>query len=110
MQSRGLLEDDLPADARGLDRQIYTAIRRGEYDRAVDMCELLGRAVAAVRVDRAFLDGKLQRVGNLRSRRPMDPTSSAQIDSLLAEVTALAADGDYGSANGRINRIAALLH
>src|SRR5579863_3272963 len=51
MESKGLLSADLPADAARLDDQIYTALRAGEYDRAFDLTDRLGRAVAAVQVD-----------------------------------------------------------
>jgi hypothetical protein len=109
MDAKGLLPSDLPPDAARLDKQIYAAIRAGAYDRAVDLTAKLGRAVAAVEVDRTFLDAKMRRVAGLRSHKPVSADTSSEIDLLLQEVTSLAADGEYGTANRRVNRIAALL-
>jgi hypothetical protein len=103
------LPADLPADAARLDDQIYAALRGGQYDRAIDLAERLGRAVAAVQVDRAFLDTKMRRVAGLRGHRSVAAETASQVDALLQEVTSLAADGQYGTANRRVNRIAALL-
>jgi len=109
MQAKGLLDSDLPPEAAGLDRQVYASLRAGDYDRAFDLSEALGRAIAAVEVDRRFLDEKLRRVAALRHKHQVDAQASTEIDTLLQEATSLAADGQYGSANGRINRIAAML-
>jgi hypothetical protein len=109
MEAKGLLAADLPADAARLDDQVYAAMRAGEYDRAVDLTDQLGRAVAAVQVDGAFLDSKMRRVAALRTRKQVAAQAASEIDALLQEVTSLAADGQYGTANRRVNRIAALL-
>jgi hypothetical protein len=109
MEAKGLLAADLPADAARLDDQIYAAMRAGEYDRAFDLTDQLGRAVAAVQVDQAFLDSKMRRVAALRSRKQLAAQAASEIDTLLQEVTSLAADGQYGTANRRVNRIAAIL-
>ncbi|MHB8420128.1 MAG: hypothetical protein ACYDCL_18790 [Myxococcales bacterium] len=109
MQSRGLLPTDLPPEAGALDRRIYGALQAGEWDRAFDLSEQLGRAIAAVEIDQRFLDAKLRRVAALRQRRKLGETAGTEVDALLQEATSLAADGQYGSANGRINRIAAML-
>ncbi len=109
MEAKGLLPTDLPAEAARLDDQIYAALHGGEYDRALDLSERLGRAVAAVELDQAFLDSKMRRVAGLRSQKKVAPQTATEIDGLLQEVTSLAADGQYGTANRRVNRIAALL-
>jgi hypothetical protein len=109
MEAKGLLPADLPADAARLDDQVYAAMHAGEYDRAVDLAERLGRAVAAVQLDQAFLDSKMRRIAGLRNQKKVAGPTAAEIDGLLQEVTSLAADGQYGTANRRVNRIAALL-
>jgi hypothetical protein len=109
MEAKGLLPADLPADAARLDDQVYAAMHAGEYDRAVDLTERLGRAVAAVQLDQAFLDSKMRRVAGLRRQKKVPADTASEIDGLLQEVTSLAADGQYGTANRRVNRIAALL-
>ena len=109
MQAKGLLPADLPPEAALLDRQVYAALGRGDFDRAFDLSEELGHAIAAVEVNQRFLDAKLKRIAALRQKRQVDAHASAEVDSLLQEATSLVADGQYGSANGRINRIAAML-
>ncbi len=109
LETKGLLRDDLPPEARPLDDEIYAAMKAGDFERAGDLTVALGRAVAAVQVDEQFLDAKLKRLSSRRRDERLSPDGSAQVDALLEEATSLAADGQYGSANRRINRIAALL-
>ncbi|MHB1844233.1 MAG: hypothetical protein ACYCWW_05280 [Deltaproteobacteria bacterium] len=113
LEAKGLLPGDLPPEARRLDDRIYAALRASDWNRAIDLTNQLGRAVAAIQIDRSFLDQKLKRLSARRAASPPGAEAgagaSAEIDALLEEATALAADGQYGSANRRINRIAALL-
>lgn len=78
MEAKGLLSSDLPADAARLDDQVYAAMHAGEYDRAVNLAERLGRAVAAVQLDQAFLNSKMRRVAGLRSHKQVAAPTAAE--------------------------------
>ena len=109
MQAKGLLPGDLPPDVRSLNDDVYAALRLGDYDRSLDLSEELGRAVAQIQVDQPFLDAKMRRISKRVQKAAVPQATAVQVDALLQEVTSLAADGQFGSANRRMNRIAALL-
>ncbi len=106
LQEKGLLMSDLPPEVASLDAAAAAALRAGEWDRAFALADELGRAVARLELDQRFLDAKLRRLGAQLGRKPLDGAAAEQ---LLREATSLAADGQYGSANARLNRLAAML-
>jgi len=105
MNDKGLLESDLPAPAKSLEKEATAAMSSGDYGRARFAADQLVATVDSVKVDRAFIVAKINRLnGTMRSAR-LSGESKKEIDDLFRDATADYGDGKFGSANGKLNRI-----
>jgi hypothetical protein len=109
MSQRGLIAGDLPPEVAALERRVYTLSREGRFDEALDTAASLGEAVRAIRVDEAFIQGKMSRLGRLRQGKQLSADQSRQVEELLAQATSAFADGRHADANTRLNRIFGIL-
>lgn len=103
LKQRGLRPADLSSQDRTAIAQLATIDRRSAYDVARTAAELerIERRVAAIRIDRRFIERKLQRVHALLKLRGAADRFSQQTAAALQSFM----DGRYDSANGQLNII-----
>ncbi len=101
MSKKGLLASDLPEQARGLESEANAAMKKGDYGRARLASSQLVKTVKALRIDRGFIAGKIQRL----NRRMKGKSLSKQTGALFQEATAKYGDGKFSAANRRLNQI-----
>jgi hypothetical protein len=106
MNKKGLIASDLP----GFAQLENSAIAEAEPSRAYALASQFYPLVEQVKIDGAFIKGKLGRMqAQLRSSK-VDEATNTQLAAGLSEVTQKYGDGDYAAANRRLNQLAAMLN
>lgn len=106
MNKKGLLRSDLPDPARDLETEATRAMEKGDYGQARFAAAQLYSTVRAIQIDKAFIADKIRRLnGELRGQRLSPP-----VEQLFREATQNVSDGNFASANRKLNRIQATLH
>ncbi len=101
MGKKGLLKSDLPAQAKGLEKEANDGMRDGDYGRARLAASQLLRTVKGIRINKAFIAAKIarlnQRIGGKRL--------SAKNEGLFRGATSAYGDAKFSSANSKLNKI-----
>jgi hypothetical protein len=106
MNKKGLLHSDLPDPARDLETEATGAMAKGDYGQARFAAAQLYSTVRAIQINKAFIADKIRRLnGELKGQRLSPP-----VEQLFREATQNVADGNFASANRKLNRIQATLH
>ena len=101
MNKKGLLLTDLPEPVRELESESTKAMARGDYGQArFAAAQLLGN-VRAIKVDKAFIADKIRRLNAALKTQRLTPP----VERLFREATENVADGNFASANRKLNRI-----
>jgi DNA repair exonuclease SbcCD ATPase subunit len=108
MEYRGLLPDDLPPTAREFDQDARASLKSKDYSVAQDALLKLDKAVDAVVVNGAFVQGKMTRINRTYSNTKLDQSRSTQDQKLLSEFGELATDGRWDRANQKANQMVAI--
>jgi hypothetical protein len=105
MSRKGILAADLPSPAQGLEREATKAMAEGDYGKARFAAAQLLATVDAISVDKAFIQSKIARLNATIKSRSLDESTRAEVDTLFRAATADYGDGNYTSANGKLNTI-----
>ncbi len=101
MNKKGLLRSDLPEPVRELEGEATKAMARGDYGQARFAATQLLGTVRVTKVDKAFIADKIRRLNAaLRDQRLTPP-----VEKLFRDATQNVADGNFASANRKLNRI-----
>jgi hypothetical protein len=109
MSEKGLLASDLPSPARDLEREAAAAMGAGDWSRARFAADQLVATVDSLKVDKAFIMAKIGRLNGAVKGARLAEEARRQVDDLFRDATADYGDGKFASANGKLNRIYALL-
>ncbi|MBL4634703.1 MAG: hypothetical protein JKY56_12590 [Kofleriaceae bacterium] len=101
MAKKGILASDLPAQARGLEKEANAAMKKGDYGRARLASSQLVKTVKAISVNRGFIAAKIQRLNG----RMKGKSLSSRTEGLFRDATARYGDGKFSSANKKLNQI-----
>jgi hypothetical protein len=109
MSEKGLLASDLPSPARDLEREAAAAMGSGDWSRARFAADQLVATVDSLKVDKAFIMAKIGRLNGAVKAAKLAEEARRQVDDLFRDATADYGDGKFVAANGKLNRIYALL-
>jgi hypothetical protein len=101
MNKKGLLRSDLPEPVRDLETEATRAMARGEYGQARFAANQLLGTVRATAVDKAFIAEKIRRLNAVLKDQRLTPA----VERLFRDATENVADGNFASANRKLNRI-----
>lgn len=109
MQERGLLSADLsPSSARLID-EVREAMKKGDFVRAKYDADSLLAAIEGVHIDRAFISSKMARLAQAMHGHKLAGAQRKTVEELFQDATANYGDGKFPQANGKINRLFAML-
>jgi hypothetical protein len=106
MNKKGLLRSDLPEPARDLEGEATRAMEKGDYGQARFAAAQLHGTVRALKVDKSFIADKIRRLNDVLKGQRLTPA----VEQLFREATENVADGAFGSANRKLNRIHAAIN
>jgi hypothetical protein len=109
MQEKGLLPADLPPGSARLVDETREAMRKGDYVRAKYDADALYEAVKDIRIDREFISSKMNRLASAMKGTKLSGDHRKSVEQLFQEATAAYGDGQFSQANGKINRLFAML-
>jgi hypothetical protein len=106
MNKKGVLHSDLPPPARDLEGEATRAMEKGDYGQARFAANQLYGTVKSMKVDKAFIADKIRRLNEvLKGQRLSGP-----VEQLFRDATQNVADGNFASANRKLNRIHAAIN
>ena len=103
MAKKGLLAGDLPGPSQGLEGESTMAMADGVWGKAYLAASQLAATVDAIKVDRSFIMGKYNR---LQGRIGSTKVDDASIEG-MKDVMQKYGDGDFASANRKLNQLLA---
>lgn len=106
MNKKGLLRSDLPEPVRDLEGEATRAMEKGDYGQARFAAAQLYNTVRVLKVDKAFIADKIRRLNEVLKGQRLTPA----VEQLFREATQNVADGAFGSANRKLNRIHAAIN
>jgi hypothetical protein len=106
LDGRGILEADLPQDARAAIGRLEAARRTQDAEAALADAQ---HAIAGVRVDEAFVRRKLERTSTAIRNADRTKVDVGELDRLAAAALDDLLDQRYDSCNRRLNQIARVL-
>lgn len=109
MQKKGISTADLPAAAQGLERDAVKAINEKDMGKAYFAAAQLDANVNAVRIDRAFVKSKYDRLNARVNSAKVDPATQKQLTEGMSEILQKYNDGDFAAANRKLNALASLI-
>ena len=109
MAEKGLLSSDLPAQARALEKEATESMAEGDFGKAKFAADQFLAVVDGVRIDKGFIAGKISRLNAAVKGKTLAAGVGGQVDGLFREATADYGDGKFSGANGKLNRIYALI-
>lgn len=111
MGKRGLVPTDLPAHAQGLEREATKAMTDGDYGKAYLAASQLAATVDAVKIDRAFVKAKIDRLQRLVASKggKLPEDTNRRLGEGIADVMQRWGDGDFGQANAKLNQLYGML-
>jgi hypothetical protein len=109
MQTKGILAGDLGAQA-SLENESTRAMADNDWGRAYLAAFQLDLTVKAIKVDRAFIQQKYNRLHARVSSGKQDEATTKQLTDGMTEVMQRFGDGDFGAANKRLNQLWGLVH
>ncbi|MCA9679215.1 MAG: hypothetical protein KC464_29565, partial [Myxococcales bacterium] len=95
MSKKGILASDLPGTVAGLEKEATKAMADGDYGPARFAAQQLLANVDAIKIDRAFISGKISRLSAAMKGRKLEDAKQKQVDDLFRDATARYGDGDY---------------
>ncbi len=101
MSKKGLLRSDLPAQAKGLEKEANQGMKDGDYGLASQAARQLLGTVNAIKIDKGFIAAKIARL----NRRIGGKSLSANSESLFRQATSSYGDAKFSSANSKLNKI-----
>jgi hypothetical protein len=108
MQKKGLITSDLPGPAQNLEAEAGKALNDNDISRAYFAAQQLEATVIAINVNRDFIKTKIARLqAQLKASKVDD---NQQLTQILGDVMQKYADGDFTSANRRLNQLAQQLN
>jgi chromosome segregation ATPase len=106
MSKKGILASDLPGGVAALEREATSAMADGDYGKAFLAASTLKDTIEGIRIDKAFVSAKIGRLNRQVKAQKLDDAKSKQVLEWFNEVGAEYNDGDFKSANKRLNQIA----
>lgn len=106
MNKKGLLRSDLPDPVRDLESEATQAMEKGDYGQARFAAAQLYGTVRVLKVDKPFIADKIRRLNTVLKGQRLSPP----VEQLFREATQNVADGNFGSANRKLNRIYAAIN
>lgn len=110
MSEKGVLSSDLPPTASTLEREATQAMGEGDFGKAKFAADQLLSTVESLGIDKGFIAGKIHRLNGVMKGKALPPAQRAEVDQLFRLATADYGDGKFTAANGRLNKIYALIH
>jgi hypothetical protein len=110
MQRKGLLVGDLPGPAQQLESEASKAINDNDMSKAYFAAAQLESTVESIQINRTFIQAKIARLQDQIKSSKQDPATTQQLSSILSDVIQKFGDGDFVSANKRLNQLAGMLH
>ncbi|HEU4729541.1 MAG TPA: hypothetical protein VFT22_16700 [Kofleriaceae bacterium] len=109
MSKKGVLPGDLPVPAQGLEGESTRAMAEGDWGKAYFAAAQLLATVDSIKIDRAFIQAKMNRLSSqVKASKPDDATNQ-QLAGALSDVMQKYNDGNFVAANQRLNQLAAVL-
>jgi len=109
LQAQGILLQDLSPAQRQALQQIDTQLAQGQGDRALASLDEVERELMGLRVDAAFVRGKLRRVKLLMDQPGQRAESRDRLEQLSSRALQAFMDGGFVEANRLLNSIVLLL-
>jgi hypothetical protein len=109
MAKKGVLVADLPGPSQGLESESTQAMAAGDWGKAYFAAAQLLAMVDAVKIDRAFIKAKLNRLSSQVSASKIDEAINQQLVGALSDVMQKYNDGNFVAANQRLNHLATTL-
>ncbi|MFH0900384.1 MAG: hypothetical protein V2A73_07125 [Pseudomonadota bacterium] len=109
MSAKGILASDLPAPASGLEKEATSAMQKGDYGKAKFAADQLLATVESVKIDGDFITAKIRRLNKIVQRTKLGDQQREDTLALFREATSDYGDGRFAAANGKLNRIYALV-
>jgi hypothetical protein len=109
MQKKGLLVGDLPGPAQQLESEASKAINDNDMGKAYFAAAQLASTVDSIQINRTFIQAKIARLQEQIKSSKQDAATTQQLSSILSDVIQKFGDGDFASANRRLNQLAGML-
>ncbi len=110
MAKKGLLVGDLPGPAQQLESEASKAVNDNDMSKAYFAAAQLASTVDSIQINRSFIQAKIARLQDQIKSSKQDPSTTQQLSSVLSDVIQKFGDGDFASANKRLNQLAGMLH
>ncbi len=110
MRTKGILTADLPPGIDRLITEVRHGVGKGDFVRAKYAADQLLATVRNMKIDRAFIGEKINRLSAVIRRAKPTRATRAKVDRLFQGATANYGDGSFLEANRKLNRIYDLLH
>jgi hypothetical protein len=110
MAKKGLLVGDLPGPAQQLESEASKAVNDNDMSKAYFAAAQLSSTVDSIQINRSFIQAKIARLQDQIKSSKQDPSTTQQLSSVLSDVIQKFGDGDFASANKRLNQLAGMLH
>jgi hypothetical protein len=108
MQSKGILASDL-GPASGLEAESTKAMAEGDWGRAYLAAAQLAQTVKQVKIDRPFVQAKYNRLHTRVLGGKQDEATTKQLTDGMTDVMQKFGDGDFISANRKLNQLSGLV-
>ncbi len=109
MADKGILNIDLPPATGKLVDETRESMKKGDYVRAKYDAEALLAAVDEIKIDRNFISAKMSRLNSTMKGKKLEGDKRKEVETLFRDVTADYGDGKFPHANGKINKLFAIL-
>ena len=109
MNDKGMLPTDLPSPAQALEQEAVAAMKDGDYGKAKFAADQLYATVDSMKIDKAFISAKIGRLNAAMKGKSLDGDCKKEADALFRGATSDYGDGRFPSANGKLNKIYALI-
>jgi hypothetical protein len=106
MGRRGILTSDLPGPAQSLEGDASKAMTENDLSKAYVYAAQLLQNVEAIQINRQFIQAKTARLSQQVKSSKVDEATTQQLSSILSDVMQKYNDGDFTSANKRLNDLA----
>lgn len=104
MAKKGLISSDLGPQA-SLESEVTKAMQDSDFARAFILANQLVQTIDAIQVNRTFINAKYQRLHTRVKSAKVDEPTQAKLTAGMQEVMQKYGDGDFTSANRRINQL-----
>jgi hypothetical protein len=110
MENKGILTADLPEGTDRFFTEVRHSVSSGDFVRGKYAADQLLATVRKIKIDRAFIGGKINRLSATIRRTPPPAKNRDRVNSLFQQATASYGDGRFAQANSQLNTIYNLLH